>query len=293
MNPTRISIVTPSFNQGQFIGETLESVLSQEYPDAEFIVVDGGSTDQTVDVLKHYSSRLAHWRSEPDDGQADAISKGFALATGEICGYLNSDDLLLPNALCILAEAFADPSVQWVTGACTEGATPDSATLKRGSTTTFEDFVTTSAMQIWQQSTFWRASCHPKPYFDPTYNFRMDHDFFIRLYKKWGPPKIINAPLGFFRIQPNSKTATIESQYWAELERLIEREKSSASQDSRAALVKGEKIMRRRKAVRTVLRGHYPAVEASMLLMKAVCQYPTLLTDRLFWGAWRRLPKGR
>lgn len=97
----RISIVTPSYNQGQFIGETVESVLTQNYPNLEHIVVDGGSTDQTLEVLKPY--RHLKVISEPDRGQADAINKGFRITTGEIWSYLNSDDTLLPNALHTIA----------------------------------------------------------------------------------------------------------------------------------------------------------------------------------------------
>ena len=93
----RISLVTPSFNQGRFIGETIESVLRQNYPNFEHIVIDGASTDETLEILGRYP----HLRviSEPDSGQAEAINKGFRMATGDIWGFLNSDDTLMPNAL--------------------------------------------------------------------------------------------------------------------------------------------------------------------------------------------------
>src|SRR5262245_60443486 len=98
----RISIVTPSFNQGQYIAETIESVLAQKYPDVEHIVMDGGSTDSTLDILQRYPH--LHVISESDRGQADAINKGFRLVTGTIWGFLNSDDTLLPGTLARVAQ---------------------------------------------------------------------------------------------------------------------------------------------------------------------------------------------
>ena len=93
-----ISVVTPSYNQGKFIEQTILSVLNQHYPNLEYIVVDGGSTDETLQILHKYQDRL-RWISEPDHGQSDAINKGLRMAHGQILTYLNSDDLLLPGAL--------------------------------------------------------------------------------------------------------------------------------------------------------------------------------------------------
>jgi glycosyltransferase involved in cell wall biosynthesis len=103
----RISIVTPSFNQGRFLAATIESVLSQECENVEYIVIDGGSTDGSVDIIRRYANKLTYWVSEPDGGQADAIAKGFARSTGEIMGWLNADDLLLPGALATVARTFS------------------------------------------------------------------------------------------------------------------------------------------------------------------------------------------
>jgi glycosyltransferase involved in cell wall biosynthesis len=114
-----VSIVTPSFNQGRYLEETLRSVLEQDYPRIEYIVIDGGSTDGSVDIIRRYADRLADWVSEPDRGQSDALNKGFARSHGEVMAWLNSDDLYTPGAVRRAVEAFqAHPGAAVVYGDC-------------------------------------------------------------------------------------------------------------------------------------------------------------------------------
>lgn len=101
-----ISVIVPSFNQGQFIEDTLVSIFSQQYPNLEVLVLDGGSTDNTVEILEKYSDRITYWHSKPDQGQADAINQGFAMSTGEVICWLNSDDMYLPGTLLDIGRRF-------------------------------------------------------------------------------------------------------------------------------------------------------------------------------------------
>lgn len=123
MKPTaeqfpKISVITPCFNQGDFIEKTINSVLSQNYPNLEFIIIDGGSTDNTVELIKKYEQHLTYWVSEPDHGQSHAINKGMAKSTGEILTWLNSDDWYLPNTLLRFAELFQqNPDIGIIVGA--------------------------------------------------------------------------------------------------------------------------------------------------------------------------------
>jgi glycosyltransferase involved in cell wall biosynthesis len=113
----RITVVTPSYNQGQFLERTLQSVLSQNYPNLEYFVFDAGSTDKSVAILKKYAKRLTYWTSETDRGQSDAISKGWGMATGDVLAWLNSDDFYYPGALHEVAKMFtADPNLKMVCG---------------------------------------------------------------------------------------------------------------------------------------------------------------------------------
>ncbi len=112
----KISLITPSYNQAIYLEQTIQSVISQHYPNLEHIVIDGGSTDGSVEIIKKYEKHLTYWVSEPDKGQSNAINKGLQKATGSIINWLNSDDYLETGALHFVADAFRDPSVNVVCG---------------------------------------------------------------------------------------------------------------------------------------------------------------------------------
>jgi len=118
MTLPRLTVVTPSLNQAGYVERTIRSVLDQDYPNLEYIVMDGGSTDGTVEVLERFDDALAYWRSGPDEGQSWAINRGIERATGDVVAYINSDDYYLPGAFAAALSLFDDPAVRWVAGAC-------------------------------------------------------------------------------------------------------------------------------------------------------------------------------
>jgi glycosyltransferase involved in cell wall biosynthesis len=208
--PPRITIVTPSYNQGEFIEETILSVLNQNYPFLEYIIMDGGSTDNSVDIIKKYEDKLSFWVSNPDGGQADAIDRGFKMATGDIFAYINSDDIYLPNAFWIIAEIFmSNPSSQWVVG---EGYCIDQngqfINRKKYEPVTFMNMLFLEDC-VMQPTAFWRRDL----YFavggiDPRYKFSFDYDLFLKFCKK-SRPISVHHDIALFRIHSQSKTTTI------------------------------------------------------------------------------------
>ncbi|MDI6739195.1 MAG: glycosyltransferase family 2 protein [Candidatus Edwardsbacteria bacterium] len=203
----RISIVTPSFNQGRFIEETIRSVLLQDYPDLEYMVIDGGSTDGTVEIIRKYASWLAYWVSEKDNGQSHAINKGMRRATGAIAAYINSDDYYLPGALERAADALAgDAAAALVYGDCvTIGA--DGARLGTMAAREFD----LETMIGWfdgmpQASVFIRkAALDATGPFDVSLHYIMDYDMWLRLGLRY-PLKRLPVTLAAMRSHEGSKT---------------------------------------------------------------------------------------
>lgn len=206
-----ITIITPSFNQGQFIERTIRSVLDQGYPNLEYLVIDGGSTDGTIDVLRRHESSL-RWVSEPDRGQSDAINKGLRQAKGAIIGYLNSDDVLRPGCLAAIAEYFqGHPERQWLTGYARiidEHDRPIQSPISR-----YKNFLLRHYHRrmlyvinfISQMSTFWRADAMNRiGYYSVDHHLVMDYDYWLRLLTL-GDPGIVRRELSGFRVHGASK----------------------------------------------------------------------------------------
>ncbi len=204
----RISIITPTLNQGKYIEETIQSVLSQEYENLEYLIIDGGSTDGTLDILKRYEGRL-QWYSEKDRGQADAINKGLRRATGEILSYLNSDDFYEPGALSKVAAYFEkNPEVDLVYG---EGyLIKEDGTGKRRFPATESPFDLWRLIHIWdyilQQSTFFKRRLMDRiGYFNESLHYGLDWDYWIRAGKN-GTVGYIPEYLGTLREYDEAKS---------------------------------------------------------------------------------------
>jgi glycosyltransferase involved in cell wall biosynthesis len=182
MTLPRISVVTPSYNQARFLGETLASVHSQNYPNLQHIVIDGGSTDGSQEIIRSYADRLDHWVSEPDQGQTHALVKGFAHADGEVLCWLNSDDLFEPGALHQVGEFFrSNPEARAVYGdALLVDIAGQPLNLKREHP--FSRFIWLYDYNyLPQPSTFWRRDLYEEVGgLDPSFDLAMDADLWIR-----------------------------------------------------------------------------------------------------------------
>jgi glycosyltransferase involved in cell wall biosynthesis len=219
-----VSIVTPSYNQAGYLEQTLQSVLGQDYPRIEYIVIDGGSTDESGDIIQRYDDQLAYWISEGDEGQTDAINKGFHNAHGDILAWLNSDDLYRPGAI---AEAVAylneNPEVGMVYGDAEyidengkvigqfPAAQTDYKRLRRG------------YVHIPQQATFFRARLWQMvgP-LDPSFYFALDYDLWVRI-ASLAPIRYHPRNWAAFRLHRDAKSLAEADRCWPEMIRVHER----------------------------------------------------------------------
>ena len=221
----RITIITPSYNQGEFIEQTIQSILGQEYPDLEYMVIDGGSTDGTLDVLTKYDGRIK-WVSEPDRGQSHAINKGLRTATGDVVAFLNSDDLYEPGALLEVGRFFSrHPQAAWLTGRC-RVIDQNGREIRKWMTFIKNFWLRTRSFAVLQvldyvsqPATFWRREVVEKVgFFDENLRYAMDYDYSLRVgqhFKLW----VLDEYLASFRIHPTSKAgASASAQFDVDLE---------------------------------------------------------------------------
>lgn len=202
----KISILTPSFNQGQYIENNIRSVMNQDWDDVEHIIIDGGSTDNTLNVLKNYPH--LKWVSEPDEGQADALNIGLTMATGDIIGWINSDDYYKKNIFKEVITAFGNEPVRWVVGnifstypsfGITEKVTSPEITYKR---------LLKSPDIVRQQAAFFKKDVLiATGGWNKKYHMAMDFDLWVRLAKKESP-KMVNREWAYFRHHDHQKTSS-------------------------------------------------------------------------------------
>lgn len=224
----KISIVTPSFNQSQFLEATIQSVLSQNYPNLEYIIIDGGSTDGSLEIIKKYQDYLTFWCSEPDGGQYDAINKGFEQASGEIMAWLNSDDMYYPWAFKVVSSIMAElPEVEWITTLNLGywdylGVNIGFTSMPGYSREAFLDgryfpFGKGAIGWIQQESTFWRRSLWQKigAYLRTEYRLAGDFDLWSR-FISYADLYGVTSALGGFRHQDNQRSLKARQEYISE-----------------------------------------------------------------------------
>lgn len=235
---SKISIITPSYNQAEFLEETILSVLSQNYPNLEYIIIDGGSTDGSLEIIKKYEKQLKYWHSRPDKGQYWAINEGFKLATGQIMGWINSDDKLHEQSLFKINRQFLEhPDYEWITGRPT--AWNEDGTLK---------FISDQLPQwnlarilnkeykkafIQQESTFWRRSLWDKAggYISTESQLIGDFELWMRFFKS-AELHTVDEILGGYRYQSKQKTATQLADYMQEADALVDQMLRKNAQES-------------------------------------------------------------
>ncbi len=220
-----VSIVTPSYNQAPFLEATLRSVLDQDYPNIEYIVVDGGSTDGSLEIIQRYAGRLAGWSSEPDKGQTDAINKGFARVRGDVLAWLNSDDVYLPGAVSqAVALLQENPQAGMVYGDASyiDGSGQEIGRFPARQT----DYrrLLQGRVYIPQQAAFFRAELWRRvgP-LDASFYFAMDYDLWVRLARL--APLVYTPRLwASFRLHAGAKTVAADERCWPEMLRVYRRE---------------------------------------------------------------------
>lgn len=235
MNYPKITIVTPCYNMVSYLEETICSVLDQNYPNLEYIIIDGGSTDGSVEIIKKYESKLSYWISEKDQGMYHAIQKGFDRSTGEIMGWLNADDFLHKKSLFVIASILSEKKCNWIQG-CNTIANLNSSIVS----TSFPDFHTAyyyytksfansngikSFSTIQQESTFWTAELWKKSgsHLDLSYRFAGDFELWMRFFR-YEELYFTKALIGAFRIRPDQLSQINRNAYLTEMNSIVDRE---------------------------------------------------------------------
>lgn len=222
----KISIVTVSFNQAPYLERAMRSVLDQNYPDLEYIVIDGGSTDSSVDIIKKYAGRLAYWVSEKDGGMYEGLQKGLSRCTGEIMAWINSDDMLHPDSLRVVAEIFsAHEKVQWLQGMPTvideSGRTVYVKDFRRWSQ---YNYFLNDTDHIQQESTFWRKSLWEKAGAKLRTDLKLagDYELWMRFFQH-ADLYCVKTILGAFRMRSGNQLSLERmSEYNAEVKAVLD-----------------------------------------------------------------------
>jgi GT2 family glycosyltransferase len=276
-----VSIITPSYNQAPYLEQTIQSVLKQDYPRLEYIVIDGGSTDGSLEIIKRYEDRLAYWISEKDSGQAEAINKGFARAEGAILGWLNSDDYYMLNTISVAARCFQqNPEVVMIYGDMLavdgQGETLNVLKYKQLS---LEDLLCFQI--IGQPSVFFRRAALEKTgMLDTTFHFMLDHHLWIRLAQQG---RIMHVPQVWSaaRYHPEAKNRARAAEFGREAFRVLDWAKKQPGLAESLASVKRRALASAHRYNARYLLDGGQAVSSLAAWLRALFLHPPTALARL------------
>jgi glycosyltransferase involved in cell wall biosynthesis len=283
----KISIVTPSYNQGRFLEETILSVLNQRYEPLEYIIIDGGSSDESVEIIRRYEKHLAFWVTEKDRGQVHALNKGFERITGNIAGFINSDDVYLPGAFNAVVDHFeARPACEWLCADTVLFGQGYPTKLVIANVPKSAAHALSWAYRAPQPGMFWRSELIQCGFQEP-WPYDFDHDLYVRLLLDGHACEHVPLPIAGYRLHEASKTVAEKHRQIAEFEQSAQfYEPRLRGADRRWCRATGYL----RKAYAASTAGNKP--DAARWLLRALVTYPEGLAGRPFWGCARRLFNG-